>query len=134
MVRGSPHSLETTLMTIIGCPSQSPPENMRITITSLPLELVDPPPYTVGPSVHTEQITITPHLEPGSSSKSQGVIETPDWVMVKAGEDDQEEAREELFTKTPVSPVRRLRVLGASDDVCRSYTLSLQRISRLLMN
>lgn len=88
---------------------------MRITITSLPLELVDPPTYAVGPTTHTEKVTITP--QPGLSM-GQGVIETPDWVMVKAGEDDQEEAREELSTRTPVSPVRRLRVLGTGDDVC----------------
>lgn len=127
------------LMPISGCPSQTPPENMRITITSLPLELVDPPPYAVGPALHTEQVTLTPQPQSGASSttKSQGVIETPDWVMVKAGEDDQEEAREELFTKTPVSPVRRLRVLGAGagDDVSLFTVLALILVwmSRLLM-
>lgn len=91
---------------------------MRITITSLPLELVDPSTYTVGPEVHTEKVTITPHSGPTAAERE--VIETPDWVMVKAGEDDQEEAREELSTRTPVSPVRRLRVLGTGDDVSSS--------------
>lgn len=118
MVRSPPRFKDQTpTNTVSGYPSQSPPENMRITITSLPLDLVDPPTYAVGPATHTEKITITPHPGPDSG---QGVIETPDWVMVKAGEDDQEEAREELSSRTAISPVRRLRVLGPSDDVSQS--------------
>lgn len=52
--------------------------------------------------------------------KGKEVIETPDWIIVKPGEDDQEEAREELdaalrglgpgrMGRGPLSPVKRLR-------------------------
>lgn len=36
-------------------------------------------------------------------------IETPAWIMVKAGEDDAEEARQELVTGANRSPSKRLR-------------------------
>lgn len=36
-------------------------------------------------------------------------IETPAWLMVKAGEDDAEEARQELVTGANRSPSKRLR-------------------------
>lgn len=42
-------------------------------------------------------------------------IETPSWIVVKPGEDDKEEAREEMERRGPVSPVRRLRHLPADE-------------------
>lgn len=83
--------------------------------------MVDPPTYTVGAEAHYEAVTITPAI--AGSSSSRNVIETPDWMMVKAGQDDQEEAREELSAKMAASPVRRLRRLSIGDDVspCYSY-------------
>jgi hypothetical protein len=45
------------------------------------------------------------------------MIETPDWIKVEAGQDDQEEAREELISHNPFSPVRRLRRLSNSNEV-----------------
>jgi hypothetical protein len=55
------------------------------------------------------------------------IIETPDWVMVKAGQDDQEEAREELSSRIQTSPVRRLRRLSANDEVSLvSFSTTMQ--------
>jgi hypothetical protein len=106
-----------------GYPSDSPPGKMRFIITSLPIDMVVPPVYTAGPIEVVEPITITPQMRaqagPGPSTvqAGAGVIETPDWVMVKAGQDDQEEAREELSSRIHISPVRRLRRLSGSEDV-----------------
>jgi hypothetical protein len=89
---------------------------LRITITSLPLDLVDPAVESTKQEVPMEQITITPN-EAGPST-ARGMIETPDWIKVTSGQDDEEEAREELLvTRNPVSPVRRLRRLSASNEV-----------------
>jgi hypothetical protein len=77
---------------------------------------VDPPVESMKQEVPTEQITITPN-EAGPST-TRGMIETPDWIKVTSGQDDEEEAREELLvTRNPVSPVRRLRRLSASNEV-----------------
>lgn len=74
----------------------------------------------------TEQITITPN-EAGPST-SRGIIETPDWIKVTSGQDDEEEARDELLvTRNPVSPVRRLRRLSASNEVS---TTTMARLTR----
>lgn len=86
-----------------------------MTITSLPMSMVDPPTYSAGSDTHTEAVTITPAVAGPSTERS--VIETPDWILVKAGEDDQEEAREELSARTTISPVRRLRRLSIGEDV-----------------
>jgi len=89
---------------------------LRITITSLPLDQIDPPVESAKQEVPTEQITITPN-EAGPST-ARGMIETPDWIKVTSGQDDEEEAREELLvTRNPVSPLRRLRRLSASNEV-----------------
>ena len=48
------------------------------------------------------------------------MIETPDWIKVTSGQDDEEEAREELLvSRNPISPLRRLRRLSASNEVSR---------------
>lgn len=111
------------MLTLPGYSSDSPPGNTKIVITSLPVDMVHPPIHTVGLHEVSEPVTITPAPQagPGPSTlqagSGAGVIETPDWVMVKAGQDDQEEAREELSSRAHISPVRRLRRLSGSEDV-----------------
>lgn len=114
-----------------GSPSQALPDNLRITITSLPLDLVDPPTYTVEQGIHTEEVTVTPQA--GPSKHAQGVIETPDWVMVRPGEDDEEEAREELHSRAALlSPTRRRRQPKGSEDVSHfPFFSSLYGLSKL---
>jgi hypothetical protein len=138
-----------------GEPAISPPDNMPIVITSLPLHLVEPAPSVHG-SVTTsngamqtlsaatgETITNTPdnqgdivatfsqdpsvghRTSRATETEQRQKIETPDWIMVKPGEDDAEEAREELEAAMGSasrfsglkSPVKRLRKsLGAGHD------------------
>lgn len=58
-----------------------------------------------------------------------GTIETPSWILVKAGEDDREEALDEMDSfgvlggKGVRSPVKRLR-RALPDEVCHHHTAS----------
>lgn len=154
-----------------GEPVTIPPDRLPILLTTLPLEMLNPPPVFVPTSSSTSSgqeqssggppITLTPsrRIDPASTEmvtlKMEGtgkdalvdvkgenmlgkdeMIETPGWVMVAPGEDDEQEAREELengpfvgsgtgtATRTGgigkgkgiVSPVKRLRRMH--DEVC----------------
>jgi len=80
--------------------------------------MVDPPVISQLVEVPTQQVTLTPQ-EAGPSSR-RDMIETPDWIKVTSGQDDEEEAREELLvSRNPISPLRRLRRLSASNEVSR---------------
>ncbi|WWC92675.1 uncharacterized protein L201_007634 [Kwoniella dendrophila CBS 6074] len=135
-------------------PSITPPDNLPIYLTSIPLSYVDPPVTQISfqqqrQQQHSEEqgITLTPNSKksiknPEDDGQFKEKIEVPEWVMVKAGEDDEEEAREELVFgniannnkgkgKVLVSPVKRLRRGGIGDeleeDTSDSYYISLHR-------
>ncbi|KAK6908571.1 hypothetical protein I204_06550 [Kwoniella mangroviensis CBS 8886] len=124
-----------------GEPSTTPPKQLPIHLTSLPLTYVSPPTTKTQQDVNVPTITLTPSRRKAQEGEGrlgkEEKIEVPDWVMVKAGEDDKEEAREELVFglggkgKGPVSPVKRLRRGGIGDEVeedtSDSYYLSLHR-------
>ncbi|WVQ66159.1 uncharacterized protein L199_004337 [Kwoniella botswanensis] len=124
-----------------GEPSTTPPKQLPIHLTSLPLSFVSPPTTKTQQDVAVPTITLTPSRRKAEEGEGrlgkEEKIEVPDWVMVKAGEDDKEEAREELVFgrggkgKGPVSPVKRLRRGGIGDEVeedtSDSYYLSLHR-------
>lgn len=151
-----------------GEPVTTPPDGLPILLTTLPLEMLNPPPVftpTYSSSGQAQSngppITLTPSrkIDPASTGmvtvKMEGadalvdvkgentlgkeeMIETPGWVIVKPGEDDEQEAREELENgpfagigsrpgtgtgtggvgkgKGVVSPVKRLRRMH--DEVC----------------
>lgn len=143
-----------------GEPVTTPPDGLPILLTTLPLEMLNPPPVFTSTASSSGQeqssrppITLTPSrkIDPASIEmvrvKMEGtdalvdvkgentlgkeeMIETPGWVMVKPGEDDEQEAREELKNgpligtgtggvgkgKGVVSPVKRLRRMH--DEVC----------------
>ncbi|WOO82162.1 uncharacterized protein LOC62_04G005664 [Vanrija pseudolonga] len=85
-----------------------PPDDLPLQLTTLPYALVTPPIYTVEAS--TEQIasrTASPTRNGAVPDLSR--IETPEWRMVRAGEDDREEAKEELASGPAQSPTKRLR-------------------------
>ncbi|GMK56587.1 hypothetical protein CspeluHIS016_0304270 [Cutaneotrichosporon spelunceum] len=82
-----------------------PPKTLQIVLTTLPCALVTPKPYTVAVKAKNDP----PQPEAGPSRPR---IETPSWMFVRAGEDDREEAREELAAArahVPHSPAKRLR-------------------------
>ncbi|WVR07956.1 hypothetical protein IAU60_004999 [Kwoniella sp. DSM 27419] len=134
-----------------GEPQLTPPDDLPIHLTSIPLASVQPPTrssYLAGPEAPS--ITLTPTRTKSEVDQSDGKIgqeekiEVPSWVMVRAGEDDQEEAREELeqgssghgnskraVGKGPVSPVKRLRRghIGdePSEDTSDAYYIQLHR-------
>ncbi|WWC95713.1 hypothetical protein V866_002579 [Kwoniella sp. B9012] len=124
-----------------GEPSTTPPKQLPIHLTSLPLSYVSPPTTKTQQDVAVPTITLTPSRRKAEEGEGrlgkEEKIEVPDWVMVKAGEDDKEEAREELVSglggkgKGPASPVKRLRRGGIGDEVeedtSDSYYLSLHR-------
>lgn len=154
-----------------GEPVTIPPDRLPIILTTLPLEMLNPPPVFIPTSSSTSSgqeqssggppITLTPsrRIDPASTEmvtlKMEGtgkdalvdvkgenmlgkdeMIETPGWLMVAPGEDDEQEAREELENgpfvgpgtgtgtrtggigkgKGIVSPVKRLRRMH--DEVC----------------
>lgn len=154
-----------------GEPVTIPPDRLPILLTTLPLEMLNPPPVFIPTSSSTSSgqeqssggppITLTPsrRIDPASTEmvtlKMEGagkdalvdvkgentlgkdeMIETPGWLMVAPGEDDEQEAREELENrpsvgpgtetgtrtggigkgKEIVSPVKRLRRMH--DEVC----------------
>ncbi|ODO03565.1 hypothetical protein L198_02413 [Cryptococcus wingfieldii CBS 7118] len=121
-----------------GEPVTTPPDDMPILVTTISLDLLQPPVTTLFPSnPNAPTITLTPsrpsisnHPFPPADTastttgivdhggeqrlKKEEMIETPEWVMVKPGDDDMEEAREELGggigkAKVHTSPVKRLR-------------------------
>lgn len=76
------------------------------------------------PALTSALSTLAPGLTPGAAPDGKGShvssalntpvpgvkrIETPAWIMVKAGEDDAEEARQEMVTGANRSPSKRLR-------------------------
>jgi hypothetical protein len=121
-----------------GAPLTSPPDNLPIILTTLPLSLVDPPTTTshaaepAPPAItltptRTHRALTTPSPRAAAAVlETSGRIEVPDWVMVRAGEDDREEAKEELMIgmgRGAASPVKRLRKAGdevgtMSSDEC----------------
>ncbi len=122
-------------MICLGAPSTSPPDELVLQITTLPLSLVEPltfqteavqtapPLVTVTPTgaQHKPQHSLTPRPVMASVENKER-IETPSWTLVKPGEDDMEEAKEELQTSSrgpSLSPIKRLR----KDEVCCRYYL-----------
>ncbi|WWD20411.1 hypothetical protein CI109_104887 [Kwoniella shandongensis] len=116
-----------------GEPSSTPPDSLPIHLTSIPLNLVTPPPTQTQllNQPTTPSITLTPSRHKGERIDTDGEnkltkeerIETPSWVMVKPGEDDEEEAKEELEVfglgkgKGVTSPVKRLRRAAIGEEV-----------------
>ncbi len=94
-------------------------------ITTLPLSLVHPPTFQMESARPApSSVTVSPtrsrhHLVPSTAPRAvlasvedKERIETPSWVFVKPGEDDKEEAKEELELSgrgLRMSPVKRLR-------------------------
>ncbi|OWZ78774.1 hypothetical protein C365_02413 [Cryptococcus neoformans Bt85] len=162
-----------------GEPVTTPPDGLPILLTTLPLEMLNPPPVftpTYSSSGQEQSngppITLTPSrkIDPASAGivtvKMEGadalvdvkgentlgkeeMIETPGWVMVKPGEDDEQEAREELENgpfigigsrpgtgtggvgkgKGIVSPVKRLRRMHdePEEDTSDAHYIQLHR-------
>nr|XP_019043664.1 hypothetical protein I302_08244 [Kwoniella bestiolae CBS 10118]OCF22594.1 hypothetical protein I302_08244 [Kwoniella bestiolae CBS 10118] len=126
-------------------PSTIPPSTLPIHLTSLPLSHVHPPPTpstTNQQDLNVPRITLTPSrrksVVDGEGEGRLGQeekIEVPEWVMVKAGEDDREEAREEMVFvgkgRGVTSPVKRLRRGGIGEeleeDTSDSYYIALHR-------
>ena len=103
-------------------PCASPPDELILEITTLPLSLVEqdirhvdrvPPPDAIPPG-HTRDLHMR-DASPQAATPTRKIlkrIETPSWVFVKPGEDDKEEAKEELERsgRSPsLSPIKRLR-------------------------
>ncbi len=121
---------------MVGAVSPTPPDDLPIYLSTLPLSMIHPSPYeTEMDSSHKISLT------PGRTSQISGLpppspritttptnknkrIETPDWIFVKPGDDDAEEARGELGNVLPVlsrssklvSPVKR-RIRHGRDEV-----------------
>ncbi|WWC66009.1 uncharacterized protein I303_108631 [Kwoniella dejecticola CBS 10117] len=133
-----------------GEPSSTPPDDLPVYLTSIPLSYIDPPPSSARTTPHLQMnITHTPTRKKsiGDARFSPGAqkdmptqtqkIEVPDWVMIKPGEDDQEEAREELSSgaKGLTSPIKRLRRGGigiglgdeAEEDTSDAFYANLHR-------
>ncbi|WVQ84445.1 hypothetical protein IAT38_006597 [Cryptococcus sp. DSM 104549] len=137
-----------------GEPSTNPPDNLPVHLTTLPLDLVSPPTTNTGTSQPSAPaITLTPSRNMPERVDAEGEaklakeerIETPSWVMVKAGEDDEWEAKEELEmvglgaapvagkgkAKALLSPVKRLRKGGhggePEEDTSDAYYAQLHR-------
>ncbi|WVQ77516.1 hypothetical protein IAR50_007202 [Cryptococcus sp. DSM 104548] len=145
-----------------GEPVTAPPDDMPILVTTIPLDLLQPPVATLNPSnPNAPSITLTPtrpsvsnHPFPPADTasatttttgivdhdgeqrlKKEEMIETPGWVMVKPGDDDMEEAREELEgggvgrVKVNTSPVKRLRKVHdePEEDTSDAHYAALHR-------
>jgi len=105
------------------------PQSLPIAITTLPIALVKPKPYFVETEKRAPRPTETEaavkaevevKAEPGVAQIAAGapsLIETPSWVRVTAGEDDQMEAREEMSAPNR-SPSKRLRHGVVGSQVC----------------
>ena len=80
------------------------------------------PPITLTPTKSTAPVTTPSPSAAAAVLEETERIEVPCWVMVKAGEDDEEEARDELLGGTQgvskiMSPVKRLRKVLIGDEV-----------------
>ncbi|KAL1412568.1 hypothetical protein Q8F55_000315 [Vanrija albida] len=84
-----------------------PPDDLPLQLTTLPYALVTPPIYTVEASAKPLSRASSPTRN--GTVPDQSRIETPVWRMVRAGEDDKEEAKEELASGPGQSPTKRLR-------------------------
>ena len=114
---------------MLGLPSDTPPPSLPLYLSSLPLSMVNPPTYSISEIAAPQPlITLTPthnHRHPTPSPRRANLvldtdtsekIETPGWVVVKPGEDDAEEAREEMGVGgVKLSPLKRLRRLPQTD-------------------
>ncbi|KAK8849781.1 hypothetical protein IAR55_005117 [Kwoniella newhampshirensis] len=119
-----------------GEPSPTPPDNLPIHLTCIPLNLVSPPTTQADTrnQASTPAITLTPSRHKAERIDVDGEnklskeerIETPSWVMVRPGEDDEEEAKEELEVlgygkgvkgKGLTSPVKRLRRAAIGEEL-----------------
>ncbi|WVQ95924.1 hypothetical protein IAU59_003023 [Kwoniella sp. CBS 9459] len=129
-----------------GEPTATPPDDLPFHLTSIPLSFVQPPPKHIS-SAQPEPppITLTPTRKKADTQEEAKLgkeekIEVPSWVMVRAGEDDEEEAREELEMTGRgrqrgvagiVSPVKRLRRGGIGDepdeDTSDAYYMQLHK-------
>jgi hypothetical protein len=79
--------------------------------------MVDPPvTFTQkgNPSAISEEEEAGPSRH---QDRARVMIETPDWIKVPAGQDDEEEAKDELLAGSSTSPVRRLRRLSPMTEV-----------------
>lgn len=102
-----------------------PPESLPIVVTTLPLALLSPQPFCVH-SQHAEDIIVKVEVEvpdplaptAAPAKEAAALIETPSWVLVTAGQDDQMEAREEMSAGPTRSPTKRLRHGVAGSQVC----------------
>lgn len=83
-------------------------------ITSLPSSLLSST-YLVG-DVKTEVQEPKP-AQPEAGPSDASRIETPSWVLVLPGEDDEAEAREEMAAHLLMSPTKRLRRGVVGDEV-----------------
>ncbi|CAD6571536.1 MAG: hypothetical protein TREMPRED_000308 [Tremellales sp. Tagirdzhanova-0007] len=121
-------------------PCASPPDELVLQITTLPLSLVEQTICRVGRVAppDTDSPTRTRHLRPRSASpnvassprKNVKRIETPSWIFVKPGEDDKEEAKEELQRsgrKLSHSPIKRLRKDELTEDTSDAYYINLHK-------
>ncbi|KAL7425240.1 hypothetical protein Q5752_000928 [Cryptotrichosporon argae] len=125
-----------------GEPSPAPPDDLALLLITTPLSALDPPCYTTAAHPPVPAVTATPSL-PASASTStsprgpamvdvgvvleQKVIETPSWVLVRAGDDDAEEARDEL-SASMLSPTKRLRRgPEAMEDTSDAYYAALHK-------
>ncbi|WVO15000.1 hypothetical protein L204_102643 [Cryptococcus depauperatus] len=128
-------------------PVTSPPDNLSIHVSSLPITSLDPPPspcyiaernlpsITVTHSRHLASTDTTAIDEDKRLSKEQA-IETPGWVVVATGEDDVEEAKEELREGEGrgarghvISPLKRLRRIHdeSEEDTSDAFYTQLHR-------
>ncbi|BEI82681.1 hypothetical protein CcaverHIS002_0305490 [Cutaneotrichosporon cavernicola] len=92
--------------------SSCPPKTLQITLATLPCALITPKPYTIAIKAKAKIEPADPIPPQREAGPSRPRIETPSWVFVRAGEDDREEAREELAAArahVPHSPAKRLR-------------------------
>ncbi|OCF40680.1 hypothetical protein I317_05529 [Kwoniella heveanensis CBS 569] len=128
-----------------GEPTTTPPDDLPIVLTSIPLSFVQPPvEHILASQPEPPPITLTPtrkkaDVQEEAKLGKEDKIEVPSWVMVRAGEDDEEEAREELEMKGRgrgrgaglVSPVKRLRRGGIGDepeeDTSDAYYMQLHK-------
>ncbi|WVF68374.1 hypothetical protein IAT40_003139 [Kwoniella sp. CBS 6097] len=128
-----------------GEPTTTPPDDLVIHLTSIPLSFVQPPPkHTLASQPEPPPITLTPtrkkaDIQEEAKLGKEEKIEVPSWVMVRGGEDDEEEAREELELTGRgqgrgagiVSPVKRLRRGGIGDepdeDTSDAYYMQLHK-------
>lgn len=123
----------------LGEASPGPPNDLSVYLSTLPMSMIHPPAHTVDASETTQQNLLlspsrplqpaVPLLSPNrAGAEERRRIETPTWVIVKPGEDDAEEAREELGSFIPgtrrvLSPIKR-KVRQGHDLVSLSLRFS----------